>query len=112
MLHIENNTHCLLWLLSALLANKKNLKTLEFPVVQELVSKFLEKAVIDQIKNHSLNRYFQLVVSYSEYLLSVEKAIFGIKALRTAIEKVRDSKEQITPIHREFAKLCLKAKCY
>jgi hypothetical protein len=91
MLQVENHTHCLLWLLNALLANKKNLKALDFPFVQELVSKFLEKAVIDQIKNHSLHRFFQLASSYTDYLLSVEKAIFGIKALRTAIEKVRDT---------------------
>jgi COP9 signalosome complex subunit 3 len=50
---------------------------------------------------------------YADFLLSEGKAIFGIKPLMTAINKVRDNKEQICgSLHKEFAKLCLKAKCY
>lgn len=53
-----------------------------------------------------------MVSWYTEYLISVDKAIYGIKPLKQALLMTRESQEQVNPIHREFAKLCIKAKCY
>ena len=59
-----------------------------------------------------LNKVYQLAALYSEYLISGDNAIYGIKPLMTAIQTLCQDKEQLCPIHREFAKLCLKVKCY
>lgn len=100
-----------MWLLLAVIASKKTWKAFEFKVIHEPMEAFLTKFNPDHLLSAN-TKLFQLVSCYSEYLLSGDKAIYGIRPIREAIMLSRDSLEQITPMHREFAKLCLKAKCY
>jgi COP9 signalosome complex subunit 3 len=60
-----------------------------------------------------MNRFFNFVAQFSDYLISEQKAIYGIKILMQVIKKGRENEEQVCgTLHREFAKLCIKAKCY
>lgn len=62
--------------------------------------------------NYLFSKIIQVAAIYTEYLIYRQKPIYGIKPLKVAIEKTRQSKEEISGLHKDFAKLCLKAKCY
>mmetsp|Transcript_32961 Transcript_32961/g.51098 ORF Transcript_32961/g.51098 Transcript_32961/m.51098 type:complete len:420 (-) Transcript_32961:34-1293(-) len=49
---------------------------------------------------------------YSQVHINRGTPAAGIKTLQVAILKTRKSPEQLTPVHAQFVKLCLKAKCY
>ena len=62
-----------------------------------------------------------MVSLFTDLVLSVNgEAIVGIKPLKTAIKKLIGQSKQDSPyqsqicgsLHKEFAKLCIKAKCY
>jgi hypothetical protein len=93
------------------MAPKKFVKLADFELVQELVSGFLLNFELKQVISQ-LSKIYQIAACYSEYLISVDKAIYGIRPLSHAIRTICKDTEQLCPIHREFAKLCLKAKCY
>ena len=84
---------------------------MEFAPLQELCVALFTNFTPQQIFI-GINKFFQLAQAYSDYLISVDKAIYGIKPIRTALLLLTENNEQISPLHREFAKLCLKAKCY
>ena len=113
MKQIDPKKHSLvyLYLLLALISSRRNQKSLEFKQIQEHCDHFLTNFTYPQVTS-AVSKLFQLVSCYAEYLISVDKAIYGIRSIRETIIKTRDSEEQISPLHREFAKLCLKAKCY
>jgi hypothetical protein len=59
------------------------------------------------------SKFFNIASYYADYLLADNKAIYGIKPLMKAIITIRDNTEQVCgSLHKEFTKLCLKAKCY
>ena len=59
------------------------------------------------------SKMYQLVSHFSELLISEQKAIYGIKPLMKLLNKMRSNNEEVCgTINREFAKLCIKAKCY
>ena len=50
---------------------------------------------------------------FSEYLIAEQRPVYGIKLVHQAIVKLQDNKEQVCgSLHREYAKLCIKAKCF
>ncbi len=64
-------------------------------------------------------RFYQLVCLYSDLVISYEEPILGIKPLQNAILALEHNQEtnmyshQVCgSLHREFTKLCIKAKCY
>ena len=59
-----------------------------------------------------ISKLFYLAQIYSDFMISVGKPTNGIRPLQIAAARLMTSEEQINPIHREYAKLCLKAKCY
>mmetsp|Transcript_6432 Transcript_6432/g.4846 ORF Transcript_6432/g.4846 Transcript_6432/m.4846 type:complete len:141 (+) Transcript_6432:179-601(+) len=100
-----------MWLLHSLISNKKCHKAVEFKTMQTLVSTFLSNFTLQQLTSE-VGKLYQIGKNYSEYLISINKPIHGIRPLREAIVQSRDSREQVSPFHREFAKLCIKSKCY
>ena len=100
-----------LWLANALIINAKRNRKLEFSHVQAIMAEYFENFVLSQITS-ALSKFVSLAQFYTEYLISVEKPIYGIKPLKTGLLKLQTSEEMVTPLHREFCKLCLKAKCY
>eukprot|EP00347_Sterkiella_histriomuscorum_P002309 403368654 len=109
-------THSLvqLWLMSALVSNNKSalLKQINHSELYQLYLHYFENFVPDQVQSQ-FSRLFQLASQFTDQLLSEKKAIYGIKTLQDLIFKIRDNKEQVCgSLHKEFAKLCIKAKCY
>lgn len=84
-----------------------------------MVSKFFMNMDPALAKN-ALQSVFRLGSLYAEYLMSQGDQIQGIKPLMIAIQKLQAVKTEkelyhhpiCGSLHREFAKLCLKAKCY
>jgi hypothetical protein len=111
MLDPSKHSLCYMWLLMAFISHRKTQKTYEFSLIHGFFDKFLNTFVVRQLDS-AISRLFQMISWYAEYLISVDKAIFGIKPVKQALLLSRESLEQVSPIHREFAKLCIKAKCY
>ena len=110
-LNQATHSYSTLYLLCGVMTNAKVLKTLKFPQVQRVVSQFFLN--FDwQFCHHSPAKLYKLGELYSGFLLAAEKPMHGIFPLKCALLRVQTNKEQISPLHKEFAKLCLKAKCY
>ena len=50
--------------------------------------------------------------AYADYLLTIGKPIAGIAQIMRAIKMCSESDEEVSSLHTQFAKLCLKAKCF
>jgi hypothetical protein len=82
---------------------------------------FLNFDATPQILNPVAQRFYSLATLYTEYLLPHD-AMIGLNPLRTAIAKIQanPSSEELSAyaftvcgsLHREFAKLAIKTKCY
>ncbi len=86
----------------------------------ELSSKFDEKQM-----HYASHKFYLLAASYADYLIAIGRPICGVKPLQVSFRPTRILRLQLAiqrhgrtqpdavcPLHREFAKLCLKAQCY
>lgn len=78
MLDSKKNSLCAMWLLTALISSKRNWKNVEFQVIHTLFDSFYNNFKTDQLAS-AMQRFFQMSAWYAEYLISVDKAIHGIK---------------------------------
>jgi COP9 signalosome complex subunit 3 len=61
----------------------------------------------------AVNKFVKVCHRLADVLIEVRQPIRGVLPLKTAIGKLRDSKEsQLTPIHTDFLQLCLLSKAY
>lgn len=83
------------------------LKLFNGQVVRFLLT-FDEKRIVGEF-NEELSAFCK---TYASFLVKRGRALLGIHALKRAIMRVQRSSDEVTPLHRALAKLCLKAKCY
>ena len=78
-----------LWLLSALLTQRRQLNKLgvDFNTVYELTSKFLSGFDSGLISSQ-IQRLYSAVTHFSEYLIAEQKPVYGIKLVHQAIVKL------------------------
>jgi hypothetical protein len=95
------------------------------PVILELITNFLTNFNPAHME-YASGSFYSLASAYTDYVLSGHaEAITGIRPLMIAIKKIHNhenakeatgtsvySNPVCGSLHREFAKLCIKAKCY
>jgi len=95
------------------------------PVILDLLSGFLLKFSPDHV-DYAATQFYQVASAFAEYIVSGHaEPITGIRPLMLAIKKIHewDNREKTQAqgvysypvcgsLHREFTKLCIKAKCY
>ncbi|CDW71172.1 UNKNOWN [Stylonychia lemnae] len=116
---IKNNTDAAknsliqLWLITSLYQNKSALhQFIDANDQIDLINNYFQNFVPLQVTTQN-RKLYELATIFSELLISEKKAIYGINTLKNVIFKVRQNDEQVCgSLHKEFARLCIKAKCY
>ena len=57
------------------------------------------------------NKFQQVTRHLAKFLLKAKKPMVGINMVARAIRVLRQSTEQVSSLHTQYALLCLKAKC-
>jgi hypothetical protein len=57
-------------------------------------------------------KFCQLAGLFADWLIANGKPILGVKPLKLAVIKFRSSEDEFSTLNLEFAKLCIKSKCY
>ena len=83
-----------LWLLSALLNQRRQLTKLgtDFNTVYELTSKFLQAFDPAKVTSQTA-RVYSTVSHFAEYLIAEQRPVYGIKLLEQTINRLQDNKE-------------------
>jgi hypothetical protein len=120
----------LVHLFSSLLSNKlaltkyqsiKSANVVDRRSLIDLLSQFISTFnPHPQVVHHIAAKFNQLVTLYADYLCqSNEDAIIGIKPIQTAILTLSHPSDEdlyshpvCGSLHKEFARLCIKAKCF
>lgn len=81
--------------------------------IVRLLQSFFEKFDPKVVSSQSSKLYCMVSV-YADQLIAIERPIFGIKTLSEVIHKTQKGNVEcvVGNIHKEFARLCIKAKCY
>ncbi|RAL46920.1 hypothetical protein DM860_005199 [Cuscuta australis] len=75
------------------------------------VATFICECAADQI-HLAPEKFISVCKRFKEQVLILRAPLQGVCPMLTAIQKLRLSSEQLTPLHPEFLLLCLLAKCY
>lgn len=107
--------HLYLWLTTIIIRSvaygKKITEVDHKRVVDHVKPVFNDTFLMTHGKKYS--EYVCLVTrAYSDYLIKIEKPIAGIAQIMKAIKHCRESEEEVSALHNNFAMLCLKAKCF
>ena len=105
--------HLYLWLTTIIIRSvaygKKITEVDHKRVVDHVKPVFNDTFLMTHGKKYS--EYVCLVTrAYSDYLIKIEKPIAGIAQIMKAIKHCRESEEEVSALHNNFAMLCIKAK--
>ena len=101
-----------LWLVSFLLRSARPDKPAEDKVVQDKMAAVFGMEFLGT-KGKRYQEKIQLVTRlYAAYLIDGNRPIQGIAPIMRAIRMCSASEEEVSGLHTQFAKLCLKARCF
>ena len=66
---------------------------------------------LDKKGRNFTNKLQQVTRHMAKFLLKANKPMVGINMIARAIRILRQSTEQVSSLHTQYALLCLKAKC-
>ena len=101
-----------LWLTYFLIKAAKPDKPAEDKKVTEKVSAIFSMEFLQGKGQRYLEKIQIVTREYTSYLLEAGKPIHGIAPIMRAIKVLSRSDEEVSSLHTQFAKLCLKSRCF
>ncbi|KAI8126188.1 COP9 signalosome complex subunit 3 [Lucilia cuprina] len=80
-------------------------------VLFKTFKKFIEQCNTYQV-GLAAHAYYELCHLFTNTMVTQPSCIHGLNVLATAINKIRTSESQLTPIHADLCQLSLKSKCF
>ena len=101
-----------LWLVSFLLRAAKPDKPAEDKVVADKMAAVYGMEFLGTKGKRYVEKIQLVTRLYATYLIEGQRPIQGIAPIMRAIKVCSASGEEVSGLHTQFAKLCLKAKCF
>ncbi|XP_058981884.1 COP9 signalosome complex subunit 3 isoform X2 [Musca domestica] len=83
----------------------------DIQVLLKSVKDFIQQCNTYQVRL-AAHAYYELCHQFTNVMVGQPRCILGLTTLSAAIDKIRTSDTQLTPIHADLCQLSLKSKCF